>query len=120
MPVYLKSRSNDTSAAGSSVDVSTVVKGVIDDIRANGDAAVREYSEKFDKWSPASFKLSQAEIDAAIAACPTQTIDDIKEVQQNVRLFAKAQKDSLREFEYEIQPVSCEKRFSNSSVMSVS
>lgn len=105
MPVHLKTKSNAVSSAPS-VDVSAIVKGVIDDIRANGDAAVRKYSEKFDKWSPASFKLSQAEIDAAIAACPKQTIDDIKEVQRNVRVFAQAQRDSIRDFEYEIQPVS--------------
>lgn len=104
---YLKSKSQSpNSAATPQVDVSGVVKGVIDDVRANGDAAVRKYSEKFDRWSPASFKLSQADIDAALAACSPQTIADIKEVQKNVRAFAQAQRDSIRDFEYEIQPVS--------------
>ena len=104
---YLKSKSQSpNSAATPQVDVSGVVKGVIDDVRANGDAAVRKYSEKFDRWSPASFKLSQADIDAALAACSPQTIADIKEVQKNVRAFAQAQRDSIHDFEYEIQPVS--------------
>lgn len=104
---YLKSKSQTpSSAAAPQVDVSSVVKGVIDDVRANGDAAVRKYSEKFDRWSPASFKLSQADIDASLAACSPQTIADIKEVQKNVRAFAQAQRDSIRDFEYEIQPVS--------------
>lgn len=105
-PRYLKSSSataNSSSAA--QIDVSQIVKGVIDDIRQNGDAAVRKYSEKFDKWSPESFKLSKADIEAAIAACPKQTIDDIKEVQKNVRRFAQAQRDSIRDFEVETQPV---------------
>ncbi|PCH03748.1 Histidinol dehydrogenase [Penicillium occitanis (nom. inval.)] len=98
-------KSQQTPATGSAqVDVSSIVRGVIDDVRANGDAAVRKYSEKFDKWSPASFKLSQAEIDASIAACSTQTIEDIKQVQKNVRAFAQAQKDSLKDLEFEIQP----------------
>ncbi|PYI00342.1 histidinol dehydrogenase 1 [Aspergillus sclerotiicarbonarius CBS 121057] len=102
---YLKSRSQTSNQSTSSpVDVSAVVKGVIDDVRATGDAAVRKYSERFDKWSPASFKLSQSDIDAAIAACPQQTIDDINEAQRNVRAFAQAQRDSIRDFEYEIQP----------------
>jgi histidinol dehydrogenase len=104
---HLKSRadtsSNSTSALG---DVSTIVKGVIDDIRANGDAAVRTYSERFDKWSPSSFKLSREDIEASIAACSAQTIEDIKQVQRNVRAFAQAQRDSIKDFEYEIQPVS--------------
>ncbi|GMG08353.1 unnamed protein product [Aspergillus oryzae var. brunneus] len=103
---HLKSRSDNVAVSTTpQIDVSSVVKGVIDDVRQNGDAAVRKYSEKFDKWSPASFKLSQADIDAAIAACPQQTIDDIKEVQKNVRAFAQAQRESLKDFEYEIQPV---------------
>lgn len=86
------------------VDVPAIVKEVIESIRNDGGAAVRKYSEKFDKWSPANFKLSQADIDAAIANCPKQTLDDIKEVQQNVRAFAEAQKNSLKDFEIEIRP----------------
>ncbi|KUL88932.1 hypothetical protein ZTR_03444 [Talaromyces verruculosus] len=98
-------KSQQPLANGSAqIDVSSIVRGVIDDVRANGDAAVRKYSEKFDKWSPASFKLSQAEIDASIAACSPQTIEDIKQVQKNVRAFAQAQKDSLKDLEFEIQP----------------
>lgn len=101
---FLKSK--EAPADGpAKVDVSSIVRGVIDDVRANGDAAVRKYSEKFDKWSPKSFKLSPAEIDASIAACSPQTIEDIKQVQRNVRAFAEAQKSSLKDFEYEIQPV---------------
>ncbi|OJJ47365.1 hypothetical protein ASPZODRAFT_142099 [Penicilliopsis zonata CBS 506.65] len=97
---YLKRSAPPATA----VDVSAIVHGVIADIRKNGDAAVRRYSDKFDQWSPASFRLSRAEIDAAIAACPAQTIEDIKTVQRNVRLFAEQQRESITDFEYEIQP----------------
>ncbi|RYP90170.1 hypothetical protein DL770_003706 [Monosporascus sp. CRB-9-2] len=85
----------------SSVDVPGIVKGVIDTIRRDGDAAVRQYSEKFDNWSPESFKLSKAEIEHAISQVPAQTIQDIKDVQANVRRFALAQKQSLQGFEIE-------------------
>jgi histidinol dehydrogenase len=106
MPIkFLKSKKAPADSA-SKVDVSSIVRGVIDDVRANGDAAVRKFSEKFDKWSPASFKLSKDEIEASIAACSPQTIKDIEQVQRNVRAFAEAQKDSLKDFEFEIQPVS--------------
>jgi histidinol dehydrogenase len=105
MPRRLKYKADATSDfQNSNVDVSAVVKEVIDTIRANGDIAVRKYSEKFDKWSPQSFKLSRAQIDSAIAACPEQTIKDIKEVQANVRKFAEAQRKSILDFELEIQP----------------
>lgn len=84
--------------------MAATVKDVIDTIRSRGDAAVREYSQKFDTWSPSSFKLSQSQIDAAIAACSKQIIDDIKAVQVNVRNFAQAQRESIRDFEVETQP----------------
>jgi histidinol dehydrogenase len=105
MPQYLKKSTG--SAAGSTAaqeSVTATVKSVILDIRLNGDAAVRAYSEKFDKWSPASFKLSQSEIEEIIATVPEQTLKDIKEVQANVRAFAQAQRESLKDFEIEIRP----------------
>lgn len=93
-----------TDNAASSLKVTQIVKGVIDDIRANGDKAVRSYSEKFDKWSPESFKLSDAQIQEAISRVSPQTIADIKEAQRNVRTFAEAQRASIKDIEIEIQP----------------
>ncbi|KAF4777060.1 histidinol dehydrogenase [Colletotrichum scovillei] len=105
MVQYLKSKAATKGTNSTSpLDVPGIVRGVIDDIRATGDKAVRTYSEKFDKWSPASFKLSQSDIDSIVAKVPTQVIADIKTVQNNVRTFALAQRDSLREFELEIRP----------------
>lgn len=102
---YLKARAGLSGQQTSpSVDVPGVVREVIESIRKDGDKAVRKYSEKFDKWSPESFKLSLRDIEAAIANCPKQTLDDIKEVQQNVQFFAEAQKASLKDFEVEIKP----------------
>lgn len=105
-PHYLKTGSATTATSSSdpSSQVPSIVKSVIESIRKDGDAAVRSFSEKFDKWSPASFKLSPSEIEQIIGTLPAQVIDDIKEVQKNVRIFAQAQRESLREFELEIQP----------------
>ncbi|KAH8682210.1 histidinol dehydrogenase [Xylariales sp. PMI_506] len=93
-----------TANTATNEKVSAIVKGVIDDIKANGDRAVRSYSEKFDKWSPESFKLSDSQIQEIISEVPAQTIADIKEAQKNVRTFAEAQRASIRDFEVEIQP----------------
>lgn len=93
-----------SSAPSSSTDVPAIVRGVIDDIRREGDDAVRRYSEKFDKWSPTSFKLSTEQIEKIIATVPQQTLDDIKEVQANVRRFAEAQRKSITDFELETAP----------------
>lgn len=92
--------SDPTSPPG----VRETVETVIADVRDRGDEAVRSYSEKFDKWSPESFLLSQEQIAAAIARLPEQTVEDIKTVQRNVERFARLQLQSLTEFEAEVEP----------------
>lgn len=106
MYTYLKrtAKAAGISSNTEGTDVAAIVKGVIGNIRTGGDAAVREYSAKFDNWSPVSFKLNQNEIEAAIARVPAQTISDIKTVQENVRRFALAQRASLKDFEVELSP----------------
>jgi sulfopropanediol 3-dehydrogenase len=84
--------------------VRQTVTGVIADIRERGDEAVRACSEKFDKWSPDSFRLTDEEVEKIIASVPQQVIDDIRFVQDQVRTFARHQLDSLREFEVETLP----------------
>jgi sulfopropanediol 3-dehydrogenase len=85
-------------------DVRTVVQGVIADVREHGDAAVREYSAKFDHWSPDSFRLTEEQIAAIVADVPAQVIEDIVFVQAQVRRFAEAQLASMREIEIETLP----------------
>jgi len=103
---FLKTKAKPEAATLTTpnIDVTGIVKGVIDAIRSSGDSAVREYSEKFDKWSPESFKLSAEDITSIIAEVDPQIIKDIKQVQSNVRTFAEAQKAALKDFELEVQP----------------
>src|SRR5258708_1999572 len=106
-PKYLKTRSDKTPGAAAQAvraDVPLLVKNIIKDIASNGDAAVRSYSAKFDKWEPESFKLSPAQIDDIISSVDPQTIQDINTVQANVRRFAQAQRQSIRDFEIESEP----------------
>jgi sulfopropanediol 3-dehydrogenase len=84
--------------------VGAVVTSVIADIRDRGDVAVREYSQKFDSWSPHSFRMSDEEIKRIVDMLPQQVIDDIQTVQANVRRFAAAQRDSLSDVEIETLP----------------
>ena len=85
-------------------DIAETVARVIADVRADGDSAVRAYSQKFDGWSPRSFRLSDEEIAVIVAGVPQQVIDDIREVQRNVRAFAQLQRESLVDFEAESAP----------------
>ncbi|GAB5468318.1 MAG: histidinol dehydrogenase [Rhodospirillales bacterium] len=80
------------------------VESILDDIRARGDEAVRVLSEKFDAWSPASFRLSEAEIEAALSKVSKRELDDIKFAQAQVRNFATRQRACLTDLEVETLP----------------
>ena len=101
---YLKEPVPAAQVAKNLAEVRKVVESVIADIRENGDAAVREYSSKFDNWSPDTFRLSEEQIAAIIADVPEQVIEDIKFVQAQVRRFAEAQLASMKEIEIETLP----------------
>jgi len=101
---YLKEPVPAAQVAKDLAAVRTVVQDVIADIRANGDSAVREYSTKFDRWSPDAFRLTPEQIAAIVADVPEQVIEDIKFVQAQVRRFAEAQLASLGELEIETLP----------------
>lgn len=84
--------------------VRQTVESILEDITVRGDTAVRELSVKFDKWDPASFRLRPDEIDSLIATLPSQVIEDIKFAQTQIRNFAQAQKDALKDIEVETLP----------------
>jgi sulfopropanediol 3-dehydrogenase len=100
----LKSPTDTVSKAGQSEEVSAVVRAVIEDVRAHGDDAVRRYSEKFDHWSPESFRLDAEQIERIVGTLPADVVDDIRTVQGNVRDFAQHQRDTLLDLEVETQP----------------
>jgi histidinol dehydrogenase len=101
---YLKEAVPAAQVAKDLAAVKETVTGVIADIRERGDTAVREYSSKFDNWSPALFRLSQRRIEEIIATLPPQVITDIEFAQDQVRRFARAQLAALREIEVETMP----------------
>jgi sulfopropanediol 3-dehydrogenase len=84
--------------------VRATVEGILADIEARGEAAVRSYSEKFDKWSPPTFRVSKTEIEECIGSLPKQVIADIEFAQAQIRNFALAQRAALRDVEVETLP----------------
>ncbi|MFT7288039.1 MAG: sulfopropanediol 3-dehydrogenase [Halieaceae bacterium] len=84
--------------------VSATVQTLIADIRKRGDAAVREYSEKFDGWAPDSFSLSKAQIEQCVDSLPRQAIEDITFAQTQIRAFALEQRAALKDVEVETLP----------------
>ena len=101
---YLKQGKTDTAKAIDDAQVSDIVKSTLKAIEARGDEAVREFSEKFDNYTPKSFKLSPAEIDSLVQKVSPQDLEDIKFAQEQVRNFAQAQRGSMQDIEVETMP----------------
>ena len=101
---YLKRGKPDAERAEDDAKTKVVVEATLKDIELRGDAAVRDLSAKFDNYTPASFKLSQAEIDDLIASLSDRELADIKFAQAQVRNFAQAQRDSMLDIEVETMP----------------
>lgn len=101
---YLKKGKSAEIKAEINNDVRATVEKILGDVEARGEAAVREYSEKFDKWNPPSLRLSDAEIQACIASLSPQAIEDIKFAQAQIKRFAQVQLMSMRDVEVETLP----------------
>jgi len=104
MPRYLKTGRTPAQNTADVKKVREIVTGIIEDIEARGETAVREISEKFDKWNPPAFRLSEQEIEACLSQLSRQTIADIKFAQAQVRNFAQAQRSSIKDIEVETVP----------------
>ncbi|WP_205787348.1 histidinol dehydrogenase [Specibacter cremeus] len=104
MVQYLKQAPSKSFADTGHTDVAERVGQIIADIRAEGDAAVRKYAKMFDHQSVESFRLSDAQIEQIMGTLDPQVIEDIVFVQGQVRSFAQAQRDSMRDVEVETLP----------------
>src|ERR1700726_5267324 len=104
MPRHIKTAALAGQQEEADAKTKSAVEAIIADIRARGDAAVRELSERFDKWSPPSFRLSDDEIRDLVAKVPPRTIDDIEFAQAQIRHFARVQRAALRDVEVETLP----------------
>ena len=98
---YLKKASKSpTTGEG---DTHKIVQDMLTDIEAGGEAKARDYAEKLDQWT-GDIVVSTQEIEAAGASLSPQTRDDIQFAYERVEKFAKAQLQSMKEFETELSP----------------
>src|ERR1700737_1468277 len=104
MPRHIKRAALAGQQEEADARVRATVGGIIADVAKRGDKAVRELSERFDNWSPPSFRLSADEIAALVAKVAPQTIEDIKFAQTQIRNFAEIQRGSMRDVEVETLP----------------
>ena len=101
---YLKEGKSALERSEDDAKVRQIVETTLSDIEARGDAAVRELAEKFDNYSPPSYRLSESEIQALISEVSPRDIEDIKFAQAQVRKFAEAQRASMQDIEVETLP----------------
>ena len=79
--------SRETSSTG----VEEIVSDIINDVKANGDAALYKYCEKFDKVKLSSLEVTKEEIDEAMSLVEPEFIEIIKEAAENITLYHKNQ-----------------------------
>jgi sulfopropanediol 3-dehydrogenase len=104
MARFLKRGRDADAVAEDDAKVRATVENILADIKARGDAAVRELSIRFDKWDRQHFRLSEAEIQACLDQLTPRDLADIRFAQEQVRNFAEHQKAALRDIEVETLP----------------
>ncbi len=104
MARHLKRGRDAEARAEDDAKVRTTVEGILADIAARGDDAVRELSIRFDKWDRTDFRLTDAEIKDCLSQLSARDLDDIRFAQDQVRNFAQHQKDALKDIEVETLP----------------
>ena len=101
---YLKQGKNEADRAVDDAKVRRVVEDTLKAIEERGDKAVREFSQKFDNYTPESYKLNLTEIENLVKKVPKRDLEDIKFAQSQIRRFAQAQRDSMQDIEIETMP----------------
>ncbi|MEM8876734.1 MAG: histidinol dehydrogenase [Pseudomonadota bacterium] len=84
-------------------EVTGIVQGILDDIEQGGDEAALKYAAKFDKYD-GNVILTAEEIEAAAAQVPEKVKQDIHFAHDNVKRFAEAQKETIKDIEIEVIP----------------
>jgi sulfopropanediol 3-dehydrogenase len=104
MARHLKRGIDASAVKEADAKVRATVETILADIEGRGDAAVRALSEKFDQWSPKSFRLTEKEIEQALAKVKKRDLADIRFAQAQVKNFAEKQKACLLDLEVETLP----------------
>ena len=72
-------------------EVGGIVSEIINNVKTNGDKALSEYLEKFDKVKLTDFKVSEEEITAALNKVEPEFLEILKEAESNIRAFHEKQ-----------------------------
>lgn len=101
---FLKQGRTEEQSESDAAQVQATVSGILADIGKRGDAALAEYSGKFDKWEPESFRLSDEQIQDCVKQLSAGQLEDIRFAQEQIRNFAQLQRESMHDIEVETMP----------------
>jgi sulfopropanediol 3-dehydrogenase len=104
MARHLKHGIDASAVRAADAKVRETVEEILTAVETRRDDAVRELSQRFDHWSPPSFKLTESEIERAIGQVEKRDLEDIRFAQTQVRNFATKQKATLQDLEVETLP----------------
>lgn len=80
-----------TRAILSEADIDAAVNAVLADVRQNGDDALRRYTKRFDGAALDALLVTEAELDAAMAAVEPCFLETLKQAAENIRAFHSRQ-----------------------------
>ncbi|MCI8441469.1 MAG: histidinol dehydrogenase [Provencibacterium sp.] len=83
----LRERSEETDHR-----VSETVRAIIDEVRARGDAALKDYAERFDGSSPERLEVSREEINDALTSADPKLVQALLNAQEKIATFHQRQK----------------------------
>ncbi len=83
---YLMSRTQEISS-----DILVTVSEILDDVRKNKDAACKKYTEQFDGIALDAFKVSDEELETAIAKCDPAFCEAMERAKKNIEYFHQSQ-----------------------------
>ncbi|MES3022984.1 MAG: histidinol dehydrogenase [Pseudomonadota bacterium] len=91
--------------ASTDESIESAVKAILHDVKTRGDAAVLEYTNRFDRIpggaaGMAAFDVPQSELAAALAGLPAAQRSALETAAARVRVFHQRQKDELRDFSF--------------------
>ncbi|MGA0714530.1 MAG: histidinol dehydrogenase [Gemmobacter sp.] len=101
---HIKRGKPEAERAEDDARVRATVEGILADIAAGGDGAVRALAQRFDGYAPPSFRLTPSEIEAAMHKVSARDMEDIRFAQTQIRRFAEAQRASMTDIEIETEP----------------
>jgi sulfopropanediol 3-dehydrogenase len=101
---WLKRGGDPAEAAEADSKVRETVERILADVARRGDAAVRELSARLDGWDRDDYRLAPSEIERCLSRLSRRDVEDITFAQEQVRNFARHQRQALRDLEVETLP----------------